>query len=329
MKMQPLDPADDARVDEVVDLWAAAHAVDLPQDPPFAPTVERGRVVHPSPDEPSTYYLAYSDDVLVGTAVIELPHLDNTGTAWAGIVVHPQARGRGAGAALWEFVAQTARAVQRKLVVFETKLGGHEEAFARRRGAELGIYTARRRLAVEPSTLALADQLGVEALPHAEGYDLHSYLGATPEPWIEGIAYLNGRMSTDAPLDDLEWEPENYDAERVRGREALYDAWGQRVHSTIAVHSETGAVAGFTNIGVCIDDPTAGHQWNTIVDPDHRGHRLGTLLKAANLRFTLVHCPDMATVLTWNAVSNAPMIAVNEAMGFRPFDHWGEWQIRL
>jgi hypothetical protein len=29
---------------------------------------------------------------------------------------------------------------------------------------------------------------------------------------------------------------------------------------------------------------------------------------------------------TWNAPENAPMIAVNNHLGFRPVDHRGNWQ---
>ncbi|MGQ0844261.1 MAG: GNAT family N-acetyltransferase [Sporichthyaceae bacterium] len=329
MDISVLDPADAARMDSVLALWAAAQAVDRPDDPPFAPTLERGRVVHPMPDEPSTHYLAYRDGVLVATAVVELPHLDNTGTAWAEIVVHPDFRRQGVGTALWEFVAETAREAERKLVVFEAKMGGKDEEFSRGIDAELGIFTARRRLVVDASALAVADSLFEAALPHAEGYELVSYVGRTPEEWLDGVAYLTGRMSTDAPLDDLEWEPEAYDAQRIVGRESCNEPWGLLVHTTLAVETATRRVVGFTNLGVCVDDLTAGHQWNTIVDPEHRGHRLGVLLKVANLRNTLAHCPDVATVLTWNAVSNGPMIDVNEALGFHLFDHWGEWQVRL
>ncbi|MGQ0465748.1 MAG: GNAT family N-acetyltransferase [Sporichthyaceae bacterium] len=329
MDICALDPANGAEVDEVLALWAAAQAVDRPLDPPFAPTFERGRLLHPLPDEPSEFYLARRDGRLVGVAVVELPHLDNVETAWAEVIVAPEARRRGVGTALWEHVAEVARAAGRKLVVFETVMGGKDEEFARMQHAELGIYTARRQLRIDEAVLARGAELEAHALPFAREYDLHSFYGPTPEQWIDGVAYLNGRMSTDAPLDDLEWEPEAYDADRIRGRESRIELWGQRVYTTLAVHRDTGTVVGFTNIGVCVDDLTAGHQWNTIVDPEHRGHRLGVLLKVANLRFTLTHCPTMATVLTWNAVSNGPMIEVNEAMGFRLFDHWGEWQVRL
>ncbi|MGQ0630746.1 MAG: GNAT family N-acetyltransferase [Sporichthyaceae bacterium] len=329
MHIEQLDPTDVARVSAVLDLWRTAHAVDRPRDPAFSPTLEGGRITHPLPDEPTSYHLAYDGDRLVGVADIELPVLDNTGSGWTQIQVHPDARGRGVGALLWEHVAAYFREADRKLVVFECAMDSPGEAFARSRGAELGILSARRRLVIDDAVRALADELAAVSRGHADGYEVHTLVGRTPEHWIDGMAYLHGRMSTDAPLDDLEWEPENYDADRLRAREAVLEPWGLRQYTAIAVHTHTEAVVGFTTIGTSADDRTGGYQHNTIVDPDHRGHRLGTLLKVENLRNALTHEPELAMLLTWNAVSNAPMIAVNEAMGFRLWDHWAEWQIRL
>jgi hypothetical protein len=34
----------------------------------------------------------------------------------------------------------------------------------------------------------------------------------------------------------------------------------------------------------------------------------------------------MRTVDTWNAASNSHMVAVNDAVGFRPVRLWGEWE---
>jgi hypothetical protein len=36
--------------------------------------------------------------------------------------------------------------------------------------------------------------------------------------------------------------------------------------------------------------------------------------------------PAVRVVTTWNAESNGPMIAVNEAMGYRPVEVTQEWQ---
>lgn len=329
MQISALDPA---RLDEVVAVLQAAHAHDLPADPAFAPRYEGLRILHPTPDEPTTHWVAVDGGRIVGHAQLTTPELDNTGSAMLEVTVHPDARRRGTGRLLWDHVTELAIGDGRKHIYFEARMGGPGEAFAHAVNAELGIYSARRRLAVDASVRELAVALESEAERYAArsgaGYRVHSFVGAAPEEFIGGLAYLNGRMSTDAPLDDLTWEPEVYTVQRLRGREAAADKQGLVIYTTVAVDAQ-GTVAGFTNIGMAPEEPTHGWQWNTIVDPDHRGHRLGTWIKATNLLQLLGHRPQLRTLLTWNAVSNDPMITVNEAMGFRLWDHWGEWQARL
>ncbi|HUR72718.1 MAG TPA: GNAT family N-acetyltransferase [Sporichthya sp.] len=326
MEITVLDPA---RVDEYVAVFQAAHDVDHPQDPPYCPRFQTLRVLHPTADEPITHFAVLDGGRMVAGAGLTVPDLDNHDSVWIEITVQPEFRRRGIARDLWDFLTGRALDLGRKLVFFETAMGGPAEAFARSIGGELGLLDARRRLVVDEANRELAAKLGVEARTHADGYELISYVGSTPERWIDGVAYLNGRMSTDAPLDDLDWKPEVYDAARIRTREAAAELQQLTMFTTLAVHSATGTVAGFTHIGMAIDDRINANQWNTIVDPDHRGHRLGTLIKVANLEQALRHEPGIEAVWTWNAVSNDPMIAVNEAMGFRFFDHWAEWQARL
>jgi GNAT superfamily N-acetyltransferase len=326
MEISVLDPA---RVEEYVAVFQAAHGVDYPQDPPYCPRFEALRVLNPTADEPITHFMVLDAGRIVAGAGFTVPELDNTDSVWIEITVHPEARRRGIAREVWDFLTGRALGLGRKLVFFETAMGGTGEAFARSIDGELGLLDARRRLVVDEATLALAAELGAEARTHADGYDLVSYVGSTPEQWIYGVAYLTGRMSTDAPLDDLDWKPEVYDAARVRTREAAAELQQLTIFNTLALHTATGAVAGFTHIGMAIDDRTNAHQWNTIVDPDPRGHRLGMLFNVANVQQAVRHEPGIDAVWTWNAVSNDPMIAVNEAMGFRFFDHWAEWQVRL
>ena len=62
-----------------------------------------------------------------------------------------------------------------------------------------------------------------------------------------------------------------------------------------------------------------GHVRRRLVDPDHRGHRLGTIVKIENLRRARAHEPALAVVETYNAEANPHMLAINVAMGFRPY----------
>ena len=67
----------------------------------------------------------------------------------------------------------------------------------------------------------------------------------------------------------------------------------------------------------------------TIVRPDHRGHRLGLAVKCALTRAIQEHFPEAEYVRTQNAETNAPMVAINEAMGFEIHTVEGEFQKHL
>ena len=67
-------------------------------------------------------------------------------------------------------------------------------------------------------------------------------------------------------------------------------------------------------------------QLDTLVLAEHRGHRLGMLLKVANLRALQTSRIVPPLVYTFNAEENRHMLDVNEAIGFRPVGHAGCWR---
>lgn len=58
-------------------------------------------------------------------------------------------------------------------------------------------------------------------------------------------------------------------------------------------------------------------QWDTVVLPEHRGHRLGMAVKAANILQVRESEPTATAIITWNAEENRHMLRVNEELGFR------------
>ena len=81
-----------------------------------------------------------------------------------------------------------------------------------------------------------------------------------------------------------------------------------------------GRPVAYTELVVPRHDPGAIFQWGTLVEPAHRGHRLGMATKVANLRWVLAEEPDRDRVYTMNAEVNDNMIAINEALGFKPVE---------
>ena len=74
--------------------------------------------------------------------------------------------------------------------------------------------------------------------------------------------------------------------------------------------------------------PRLAYHQDTLVLREHRGHGLGLVLKLANVPVLRRAFPEVRTVRTWNAVENAHMLAVNDAMGYVTSGFLREWQKR-
>jgi hypothetical protein len=121
----------------------------------------------------------------------------------------------------------------------------------------------------------------------------------------------------DAPH-DAGVEPDIWDEQRIRDREEGRLALiGSRRYMVIAVCADSGEMVALSELRVGPDVLDWGFQGNTVVARQHRGHRLGLLVKAAMLEWLVDAEPEMRRVVTWNAASNRHMIAINEELGFQ------------
>jgi hypothetical protein len=87
-----------------------------------------------------------------------------------------------------------------------------------------------------------------------------------------------------------------------------------------------GPVAAYTLIFVSGAD---AHQEDTRMPPAGRGHRLGTVAKARNLRALASSHPSVRRVHTWTADVNDPMRRINDTVGFRPAGRMYAFKARL
>ncbi|MGC4877113.1 GNAT family N-acetyltransferase [Micromonospora sp. DT43] len=331
------DGADRVAVDEAYGVGVAATEVDLPDFPPFCRRRFDAQFHTPPPGTRSLWALARLDGVPAGYLQLDLPQLDNPDNATAELTVHPELRRRGVGRALHEYGVRLLREHGRKRVIgmavsalpggpARSAAGG---AFAASIGARSALAEVRRRLHIaDIDRLALRAALA-EAQPRAEGYRSVCWQGNTPQEYVADVAYLDGRLMMDAPMGDVQWEPEQVDAERIRGNERALDAKGRRRYHLGMLHEESGRLVAWTLLDVGASADWHAYQQITLVDPAHRGHRLGLIAKAENLHHLLTHEPAVRVIDTWNAASNSYMVAINEQLGFRPVDAWTDWQLTL
>ncbi|TFV91063.1 GNAT family N-acetyltransferase [Blastococcus sp. CT_GayMR16] len=314
------------------EVWAATERADRPDESPRPASdhVALGRqLVSPGGSRDGTHRAAVVDGGVVGALRLLLPTKDNPTVAVVDVAVHPEHRRRGIGGTLLAEGLRLAAAAGRTDLIAEIDEpapGTPGREFALRHGWTCDLLETRRDLLLPPDEQALA-ALEAEARSASVGYELITWRDRTPDDLLDDRAVLERRMTTDAPHGELPVEEEHWDGERIREYEAAHVARGRTVLSAGAVRD--GRLVAFTDLQVPLAQPERAQQAGTLVLREHRGHRLGALLKAAVLRELTATMPQVRRISTYNSDSNLPMVAVNEALGFRPVGHLSSWSLRL
>ena len=300
--------------------------------------------------EPKRVFVARVDGRIVARVVYELNFGEGSRAAWLTAEVLPEFRERGIGGALYDVVLAIAREAGRDIlqsyafegdsafkgdgadrVLSPTGFGsvsrsspGSRFLRAREYSLEQVERVSRLELPVTPGVLEA--QLAHAAEAAGDDYRLVYWSGRTPDERLEEIALMRTRMGTDAPYAGLEPETSVWTAERVRDEDDRLEA-GPRTMLTVAVeHVPTGTLAGFSELSVPAQSGRSVEQHDTLVLSEHRGKRLGMLLKAANLIRLQELLPGHPSVITFNAEENRHMLDVNEAVGFVAIGYEGAWK---
>lgn len=179
----------------------------------------------------------------------------------------------------------------------------------------------------EPDTVRtlLADAQAVAG----DAYRLLTWTAPTPEAHRAGFAHVLSRMATDVPTGGMTLTEEHWDAERVIRRDSRMQSGGLTVSVTAVEHVPSGTLVAYNELTIDADRTRPIDQWGTLVLREHRGHRLGTIVKCANILRVREMVPEAPFISTFNAEENRPMLDVNEAIGFRPLTVAGAWQLDL
>ncbi len=288
-----------------------------------------------------------AEDV-VGYGLVHLPLAANTHLAEVEVEVLPGHEGAGAGTALLRAVEDHARAAGRTTVTTYTSHSPEPEPgpgaltaptgtgrapadarpvrFARRHGYALEQVERYSVLHLPGDPGARADLLADARAAAGEEYRTHTWRDDVPAQWYDDLAVLFTGMSTDVPLGGLAIEEDRWDADRVRASIARTRSRHQHVLLTAAEHVPTGRLAAFTWLQVPEPDVPFAFQQDTLVLREHRGHRLGMLVKAVNLDAFTAWRPGERRIHTWNAQENDHMLAINVALGFRQEGVAAAWQ---
>lgn len=301
---------------------------------------------HPDPDELRLLWLIRRDGEVIGRIGVDLPQVEGSRTAFWFLDMLAAHHGLGIGTqAHDEIIEPTARAHGRSIlqvwavhteaadaprVASPAGVGSIPRDHAARFGERNGYTLAQviRRSAFDLSDdLAPVEQLLTDAQSAAEGYRIVQWEVPTPAEYADDYAWMKSRMNTDAPAADLEWDEEPWDAERIARHDAtLVRGIGGRALVTAAQHIASGRLVAFNELTIQSDPHGITSQQDTLVLNEHRGHRLGMLVKCAGLLAWRRLAAASPRVITYNAEENRPMLSVNEAIGFRPVGYEGAWK---
>ena len=298
----------------------------------------------PNPDSTNAMAVALADGVVVGYAYCEAPNNDNLNLAELNINVHPNWRRQGVGTQLLAWASQQAVELGRTTClmyvqtpppttgqdVVDAPPGGqmavdHSVAFALKHGYSLEQIDRVSHLSLPVDAELLATLLD-QAASAATGYSLHIWQTPLPSQWLDSFAALRSRVTIDAPQADIDVEQEVWDADR------LARVWEENTktgdHSLVVAAEDdaTGQLIAFTQVYWNDWRPDMAWQAYTFVRADHRGHRLGLLIKATMLGQLAKLTPAITRIYTENATENSFMLSVNQAIGYQLFCLGGTFQ---
>ncbi|WP_309064452.1 GNAT family N-acetyltransferase [Microbacterium sp.] len=301
-----------------------------------------------STDRLQSGFIAHLQGRIVGTVTLSLPQEEGATTAEFDLLVEPDAWGQGVEEALLALAEDEARQLGRTSLQTWTlhRPGGTGRALVPATGwgrvHETELSTALETAGMQleqvertsefdlrgdltPVEARLADALAVAG----PDYRIVSWTLPTPPELQDGYARVLSRLATDVPSGDLAVDEEQWDAERVQRRDKRFADSGQTVSVAAVEHVPSGALVAYNQLVIGSDLTGVTHQFGTLVLKEHRGHRIGTIVKCANLLRWRGIAPESPRVLTFNAEENRPMLDINEAIGFVPVSYAAAWQKRL
>ena len=312
--------------------WEVGHAATAERPGKPWPLWEQSRVALPAdnPERGITLLGAIDGREMVGAGLLTRTLKDNLHSAMAFAWTRPDRTREGIGRRVVSELELIAAGDGRTTIQSEAYLPPGGSAGAEHFATAMGYAVASRESIKELTLTDFTDRrdaLAVEA-GAARDFRILTFDTVCPDEHLESFGRLLGMLMDEVPLGELDLGASDWSPERIRAAEQRLLDIGRHSHTALAIAPD-GAVAGVSDVRMDDDDPVHGQVGITIVDPAHRGHRLGLALKLATHDLAVATYPELVVLDTSNAEVNTSMNAVNAALGYRTIETLLELQKKL
>lgn len=297
------------------------HEETRPDDPIRPDDVDEKRMRRDDPFETRYYYEITRDGMMLSwfSALTPTPgspgYESNKHIFEAYWSVHPDHRRQGIGGSWLPLLVELMD--RHRCTVLST--GADEDsghAFMKWLGAEAKQVETKNRLKLSEVDWAMVRRWADDGPKRSPQTRLEVYEGGVPEAMWDDYAPQLSRMLNTMPFDQLDHGEIVVTPETLREWYALGSIGGERLY-TILTREPDGVISGMTECSWAPHRPTLIHQQFTGVRPDARGRGLGKWIKAGMLEHIREVYPEAQWITTENADSNAPMLAINQRLGFK------------
>ena len=242
------------------------------------------------------------------------------------IAILKECRRKGIATKALQYCIEFAKKHDKKLLLAGTSEQDGRE-FLQHIGASLALAGKENRLVMDEVNWSMVD----EWITKGESLNKTTKLitcTEIPDEIIEQYTKFYTEVNNQQPLGDLDVDDIKITPETMRIREKEFKELGNISYTKITIE-EDGEISGMTEMARKPGEDTILSQGLTGVKLTHRGRKLGKWLKAAMLKEMREKYPQVKVVKTGNADVNAPMLSINNRLGFKPYKETNLGQITL
>lgn len=328
-----VDPAaaDDAFWRRYHELRRARSAEMWPDDPIRPDEVVEIHMKHPDSFDRREYFEMSRDGAMISwfsgeTVTPSSPEYEsNKHLYWTDAYVRREDRRKGVGS---RWLSVLARQMDQHgcTVAGMTAFTDEADAFLEWLGAKVKLRELESRVDLNEMDWALMERWVREGQERSPKTRLEIYDGGLPEQTLDDFSVQRSTMLNTIPFDDLEIGQIVVTPERIREWQAKAKLMGIVEHNVLTREPD-GTISGMTDVEWAPYSRPLIRQEFTGVLPSARGRGIGKWIKAAMVLHLRKLYPDARWISTENANSNAPMLKINRAMGFKPYRRSVEYQI--